>query len=454
MRKLALFAAILLIAAPCTAQLQADISGIWFGTRKQVADTAPAGGPPPAVWMHIERVGANGWKAVFVPDISKLQGIPLPTLTVNGATVSFIVEPQQQFRGAISLDGNTISGEWKSGGADWRRFDFRRVFVLRSATVGDLVHLLDEVKDEPDSEAADKIYGLRLTERLSSETLSKYSQNLPGSEAKAALEAVADASAFLNPPPEEVPNLPAPDLAEQRQMIARTANYLLETIHRLPNFFATRTTTTFQRRLLTKMHIALKSRQASQVLSGPGMLLHIVGKSNVIVRYQKGEEHDQAAGRHSGMMGLTTTGEFGPILETAMLDSAAGQLAWSHWEQGPSGLEAVFRYTVGALHSHYKVEDERMAYEGQFAVDPRTGTILRVLLRGNPMPSSLRLVADIDVEYGPVQLGGKTYICPVKSVALSQDFLPFWLNDVAFDNYHVFRSSSRILTEDEEIEQH
>jgi hypothetical protein len=64
------------------------------------------------------------------------------------------------------------------------------------------------------------------------------------------------------------------------------------------------------------------------------------------------------------------------------------------------------------------------------------------------------------VEYGPVAIGGKTYTCPVRSVSLAETGsmgvpgrfgestsapdTPH-LNDVTFDNYHQFRSESRIL---------
>jgi len=67
------------------------------------------------------------------------------------------------------------------------------------------------------------------------------------------------------------------------------------------------------------------------------------------------------------------------------------------------------------------------------------------------------------VDYGPVAIGGKTYTCPVRSVSIAMSASglihtigPFGesaptpasphLNDVTFDNYHQFRSESRILT--------
>jgi hypothetical protein len=64
------------------------------------------------------------------------------------------------------------------------------------------------------------------------------------------------------------------------------------------------------------------------------------------------------------------------------------------------------------------------------------------------------------VEYGPVAIGAKTYTCPVRSVSIGEngiDGVPGLLgestsapdtpllNDVTFENYHQFRSESRIL---------
>jgi len=71
--------------------------------------------------------------------------------------------------------------------------------------------------------------------------------------------------------------------------------------------------------------------------------------------------------------------------------------------------------------------------------------------------------ADLFVEYGPVEIGGKSYLCPVRGIAIARSKLEVWvkdehgkheelgperiyINDFAFGNYHVFRSEARILT--------
>jgi hypothetical protein len=74
--------------------------------------------------------------------------------------------------------------------------------------------------------------------------------------------------------------------------------------------------------------------------------------------------------------------------------------------------------------------------------------------------------SDVLVEYGPVDIGGKTYICPVKSVAIwrsrtvrqlaltdwglsFRSFGPFatMLSDLTFEDYHIFRAESHVLTD-------
>jgi len=71
--------------------------------------------------------------------------------------------------------------------------------------------------------------------------------------------------------------------------------------------------------------------------------------------------------------------------------------------------------------------------------------------------------SDIMIEYGPVEIGGKTYVCPLRSVSIMRSrairIVSEWdeafrswgpyatmLNDVSFDGYHMFRSESRMLT--------
>lgn len=65
------------------------------------------------------------------------------------------------------------------------------------------------------------------------------------------------------------------------------------------------------------------------------------------------------------------------------------------------------------------------------------------------------------VEYGPVEIGGITHICPIKSVAITmvreagvnersaiRGALQTKVNDVLFKQYHLFHAEMRLLTGD------
>lgn len=104
-------------------------------------------------------------------------------------------------------------------------------------------------------------------------------------------------------------------------------------------------------------------------------------------------------------------------------------------------------------------------YHGEVAIDPASGTISILKVQADLPVGSPILRGDIMVEYGPVQIGGKTYTCLVRSVSIALDAAgllyglgpynllnelphpPFaLLNDAIFRGYHLFRSNSRILT--------
>jgi hypothetical protein len=130
---------------------------------------------------------------------------------------------------------------------------------------------------------------------------------------------------------------------------------------------------------------------------------------------------------------------------TAILDAGQGNLKWSHWEQGNAGAEAVYRYAVDAHNSHYEVQGQPAAYRREIAIDPANGTIFRLVFRAELEPNEALDNAGMVVEFGPVELGNKTYICPLKGVAASRELESRWLNDVVFEQYHLFRRTARML---------
>lgn len=205
--------------------------------------------------------------------------------------------------------------------------------------------------------------------------------------------------------------------------------------------------------------------------------LRSTGTSSVQVTYRNGYEVRDAQPAKSGedsqpTLGLTTIGEFGPILSVVIGDAMRNEVTWLRWEEGASEPMGVFCYAVPEDQSNYtvrmptgaKMEELHPAYHGEVAIDPGTGAIIRVSVVAElPRPHKAVQTA-IMVEYAPVEIGDRSYICPVRGVALSKipvadststgqgsgASLQTQLNDVAFTHYHVFRTESRIVGDQSE----
>jgi hypothetical protein len=347
-----------------------------------------------------------------------------------------------------------------------------------------------------DKEAAHELAGLKLAERAGPERVARWQAALPGNRAAEALMALADASAFLDLPAGEIPATPPPAIDEQKRMLTQAADSVEAMLHKLPNFYARRTTTHFETATLAELlaqqqALALDKLQnttsmpltaakparlpheelgpVDRTKPGLGRLFYITDEVETVT-YSDGKEVANAgSGENSGGqgadLGLATSGEFGPILEMVLEDALQRGLSWSHWEKGASGPLAVFRYEVPKEISRYAIVSRAgkppyfPAYHGEVGIDPATGDILRITVQSAGSGQSDDLTdSSILVEYAQVAIGGRMYNCPIRCVAISRTHAPGeakdapgsaeparFLNDVTFTGYHLFRGEMRIL---------
>jgi hypothetical protein len=353
--------------------------------------------------------------------------------------------------------------------------------AVRTVTVAELEQILVADRGQSDRHVAGELSGLVLTERVSYARLAQWESQFPGRHTQATLLLLTDESAFLSLPPSDVSPAPPPPLSAQAGMFNRVIDYVSKTIHDLPNFMATRTTLHFEEsmRQTDEQSRSLGSDYAMRSMGTLGLPmeslnnlpLHLTGKSSTAVTYRHGEEVQSASSDKRHVLGLTTRGEFGPILSVVLSDAIRSSITWGYWQQTAAGKIAVFRYTVPAGKSHYLVgfhsgyapAQSYPAYHGEIAIDPATGSILRLSILSEATPPSPMVGTGILVEYGPVAIGNRTSICPLRSVAISKmpilpdlqmvptDSTPLQmrLNDAAFTHYHLFHAEARILSAEE-----
>jgi hypothetical protein len=329
-------------------------------------------------------------------------------------------------------------------------------WAAKSLSIDQMDQLLAQLGGKPDGKVAAELDDIQLTQRVSSARLAYWEAEFPGSRAHEELLKLADMSAFLDPSASDVVPDPRPDVKSQLQILSLAVQYVGKTIPRLPDFYAMRETTHFE------------GVSPAGYLLGEGVTtLESTGAYNRTVTYREGKEIPFETvgkqGKEPGL-GLTTNGEFGPILVEILRDALASKIAFLRWERGPNGSTAVFGYTVPESGSHFTVEttvgnraqSAHPAYQGEIEIDPASGEIER-LSQIADMAALER--AAIEVEYAPVTIGGRSYICPVRGVAFSR--LRVWpgtamdrsvwpihafLNDVAFTHYHEFVAEARIVT--------
>ena len=347
--------------------------------------------------------------------------------------------------------------------------------ATRAATVADVQALLDQLHAKKDDAIAKELSQMQMTERVSSGQLAKWNADFTGTKTRQALMLLADESAFLELPAQGIPAAAAPDLDAQRAIMSLAVDYVHQALPRIPNFYATRATVRFvDTPPETGRHASDKTEERKMRYLDEARVTVLVRDGKELVDPGKSKNAPTAVNDS----GMSTTGVFGVVLGRVILDAAHGRETWGHWENASDGRRAVFDYAVPQAQSHYEVEwccavtdgfefepfRKQSSYHGEIAIDPESGAIRRMTMVADLDPGDPLVRSSIAVEYAPVEIGGRRYICPVRSVSitvgeiviLGRDQQPpdekhkrpleTSLNDVVFDDYHLFRSESRILT--------
>jgi VWFA-related protein len=362
----------------------------------------------------------------------------------------------------VVLSQPNLTADTSTGYYDQPFYDDPPSPALQPTTVAQLEQLLHNAHG---AAAVDQLSHLVLTERLTQTKLQSLLSDVHDKHLREPLKLLAEQSTFLDLPPAQLSTDPAPSPDEQQRMLKAAADYLERVIPTLPDFFAVRRAVNYH------------ELSAYPGLSTVFESLHAEPPVIENVLYRRGEEVVSGGSTQRPLeeTQLQTYGTFGSILRVLQVVSKSpGEVTWDGWEQTASGRRAVFRFRLnaaptlilsGCCHPNGGSAARTQILSnshGEFAIDPTSGEILRLQTQSDLAGFVPTDRADVMVSYGPVDIGGKTYVVPLRSVSIwrgrSVVFLLQWnvgffiwgpygtqMNVFTFDKYHMSRAKSRIL---------
>lgn len=193
------------------------------------------------------------------------------------------------------------------------------------------------------------------------------------------------------------------------------------------------------------------------------------------IRYSRGRElHELVSVNNKPAKQLKTiagqsisSGEFGPDINMIVGRRSSGvDLQWDHQELFHSKRAVVLRYSVGPDQTHFIVayccellpgkRPVQQQYEspirGFIYVDSSDGTILRITIRAIDLPLSFRVrESNTVIDYGPINIGGRTFILPIKAGNYIRGGPQKDRNEISFVNYRKFDAESVLMFTDSKI---
>jgi len=346
-------------------------------------------------------------------------------------------------------------------------------WCAKKITVAELKVELDSMHrdNKSDADVANALKQLELTEELTRSTMNDLVADVPGPLSTEQIYVLEARSAMLAPPPSDVPTAAAPDAAAQKAILDKTADYVSKNYSALPALAATKTTIRFQDNVEAAAPSSGIHGSATDVSTGSGFVspyqfIHYINSTDTQVASEHGAEKmpstkDKTPWGANKMIALQTPD---PSLGTIFAEGQeAGDIKFLRWETVNAKQTAVFSFDVPKKKAHFAVNvccfpnveqtgtvrfsgqngtgqpggaagagggakgnfqtntdwndyKATVPYHGELFIDPDSGIVVRMITEAELKPSEVVHQFDERIDYGPVTVGGKMLVLPLKSI--------------------------------------
>jgi hypothetical protein len=343
-------------------------------------------------------------------------------------------------------------------------------WCAKKVTVAELKDQLASMhKDnKSDADVANALKQLELSEQLTRDTMNSLIADVPGPLTTEQIYVLEARSALLSPPASDLPTAAAPDAAAQKAMLDKTADYVSKNYGQLPALSATKTTIRFQDNVEAAAPSSGIHGSASDVSTGTGFVnpyqfIHYINSTDAQVVNDHGAEKMPSAKDKTpwGANKMIALQEPDPSLTTVFQEAQeAGDVKWLRWETVNGKQAAVYAFDVPKKKAHFAVNvccfpdvsqtgvatfqsasagsargsggggakgnfqtntnwndyKASVPYHGEFFVDPDSGIVVRLITVADLKPTEVVHQVDERIDYGPVTVGGKMMVLPIKTI--------------------------------------
>lgn len=330
------------------------------------------------------------------------------------------------------------------------------------------------LKQGSDKQLATYVKKIQLTEKLTDKTVLDLEAQGAGPKTVQALQELRDQSAARKAPTQDAtyspatapgslnqgpararlgttqaPVIPPPDAVRQQKIIDMMKQYALTYTKSLPNFICVEVI-----RRYVDPNAGDHYRSLGNVLS---KVSYNEGQEKYQVYSVNGHYGDTDLEHASAGGGSISSGEFGSLMREIFEPRSEAEFAWDHWATLRGRRMAVFSYFIDSGHSSWSMtygggpgDEQRIitAYKGLVYTDENTGEIDRIKFVAVDVPRSFPISQAVEIlDYDQIQIGGHSFICPLRAQLNMTAGREKTKNEIEFRDYRKFGTESDITYE-------
>lgn len=320
-------------------------------------------------------------------------------------------------------------------------------------TIAELEQLLRsyQAANRSDHELATELKDFHLGEQLTQGEVSRITSMIPGPLSTEQIYVLQGRTAWLAPPPSDLPAPAPPDSAAQQQILNRVVEYINGTYLQIPQVWGHKSISRFQdgpgnMQIVDSGATTRMAENSVRMFDTSTPYMRFIESHEVALENLRGVEERVSPPEKItwGPNGRISEGGPVPPLNSIVIDGVlGGKLAWARWEAVDGKNAAVFSFSVEKKKSRYKVEyccfpstesvgtmnnlmddvnfqtathwkpfKSTTGYHGELFVDAESGVVLRLTSHAELKPSDFVHQEDLRIDYVPVKLGEKTFFLP------------------------------------------